>query len=146
VVFRGRPADPAAQAPWLRDGAVALDGDRVLAVGPRAQVEARHGRGERLPAALLPAFANAHTHLELSHLRGRIDGGEGLAPWVRLLLSARAGDPHPGPALADAVLELQECGVAAVGEVTNTLVALPHLVQAGLVGTVFHEVSSILLM
>ncbi len=124
----------------LRDGALALDGDHIVALGPRPEVEARFGRGERLDAVLLPALVNAHTHLELSHLRGRIPGGEGLARWIRLLVSARARDPDPGPALDAALLELEEAGVAAVGEVTNSLSSLPHLTRAGLAGTVFHEV------
>ena len=86
-------------APWVlpgpglgpvRDGAVALDGDRVVAVGPRAEVEARHGRGERLDAVILPALVNAHLHLELSHMAGTVAGGEGLPSWIELFVSARA--------------------------------------------------------
>jgi len=135
-------------APWvltgavaaLRDAAIALDGDHVVSLGPRAEIEARFGRGERVDAVLLPALVNAHTHLELSHLRGRVPGGEGLVPWIRLFLGARAADPHPGPALDAAIAELEDAGVAAVGEVTNTLDTLPHLARAGLAGTVFHEV------
>ena len=124
----------------IEDGAVALEGDHVLALGPRAEIEGRFGRSERLDAVLLPALVNAHTHLELSHLRGRVQGGEGLAPWIHLLISARAADPSPGPALDEAILELHAAGVAAVGEVTNTLAALPHLARAGLSGTLYHEV------
>jgi cytosine/adenosine deaminase-related metal-dependent hydrolase len=140
VVFLGRPARPGAAAEWLRDGAVALDGDRILAVGPRGEVEARHGPTERLEAVLLPALVNAHTHLELSYLRGRVPGGEGLVPWVHLLLAARAREQPPEGSLEGAIGELREAGVAAVGEVTNTLAALPHLAAAGLAGTLFHEV------
>jgi cytosine/adenosine deaminase-related metal-dependent hydrolase len=124
----------------LRDGAIALDGDHVVAVGPRAEIEARHGAAEHLDAVLLPALVNAHTHLELYHLRGRIQGGEGLAPWVQLLISVRAGAPRPERALVDAILDLEEAGVAAVGEVTNSLAALRHLGRAGVAGTVYHEV------
>ena len=124
----------------LRDGALALDGDTVLAVGPRAELEARYGQAERLDAALLPAFVNAHTHLELSHLGGRIPGGEGLAPWVHLLVATRAEDPGPGRALEDAVLDLVDLGVAAVGDVSNTLVSLDPLTRAGIAGSIFHEV------
>ena len=134
----GPGATPDPQA--ISDGAVALDDDHVLAVGPRAEIESRFGRSERLDAVLLPALVNAHTHLELSHLRGRIHGGEGLAPWIHLLICARAADPEPGRALDEAILELQEAGVAAVGEVTNTLAALPHLARAGIAGRLYHEV------
>jgi aminodeoxyfutalosine deaminase len=125
---------------FLRDAAIALDGDHLLAVGPRAEVEARFGRGEHRDAVLFPALVNAHTHLELSHLHRRIPGGKGLAPWIQFLVSARATEPHPGPALDDAILSLGEAGVAAVGEVTNTLASLPHLSRAGLAGTVYHEI------
>ena len=124
----------------IQNGAIALDGDHVVALGPRAEIESRFGRSERLEAVLLPALVNAHTHLELSHLRGRIQGGEGLAAWIHLLISTRAADPWPGRALDEALLELEEAGVAAVGEVTNTLVALPHLARAGIAGTLYHEV------
>ncbi len=123
------------------DGAIALDGDHVVAVGPRAEIEARFGRGEALDAVLLPALVNAHTHLELSHLHRRIGGGEGLVPWIQLLVAARAAeDPHAGAALDEAIFRLDEAGVAAVGEVTNTLAALPKLGRAGVAGTLFHEV------
>ena len=124
----------------IRDGAVALDGHVILAVGARHDIERRYGRAERLDAVLLPALVNAHTHLELSHLRGRVPGGVGLAPWIRLLVSARAEDPRPGRALDEAILNLEEAGVAAIGEVTNTLAALPHLARAGIAGTLYHEV------
>ena len=131
-------------AAWIADGAVALDGDVVAAVGPRAEVEARFGPGETLDAVLLPALVNAHTHLELSHLHGKVPGGAGLADWVRLLIAARADRPDrwpdPAASLAEAVLQLEEAGVAAVGDVTNGLASLPALREAGLAGTLFHEI------
>ncbi|MFL5302063.1 MAG: amidohydrolase, partial [Anaeromyxobacteraceae bacterium] len=93
-VFLGAPGDPFAPsvaprsgaaskrelevAEVLRDAAIALDGDHVVAVGRRDEIEARHGKSEALDAVLLPALVNAHTHLELSHLARRIPGGTGL--------------------------------------------------------------------
>jgi aminodeoxyfutalosine deaminase len=136
----GRPQEPGGNAPVLANGAVALEGDELRDLGPRAEVEARCGRAKELDAVLLPPFVNAHTHLELSHLRGRIAGGEGLALFIELLVAARAKDREPGIGLAEAIAELEAAGVAAVGEVTNTLAALPALREAGLVGSVFHEV------
>jgi cytosine/adenosine deaminase-related metal-dependent hydrolase len=137
---RERRPFPTPTAAWLPDAALALDGDHIVAVGPRAEIEARFGRGEHLDAVLFPALVNAHTHLELSHLHRRIPGGEGLAAWIQLLISARASDPHAGAALDDALFALEEAGVAAVGEVTNTLLALPSLSRAGVAGTLYHEV------
>jgi cytosine/adenosine deaminase-related metal-dependent hydrolase len=138
-------------APWvlagrggavLRDGAVALDGDRIVAVGPRAEVEARHGPGERRDAVLLPALVNAHVHLELSHLAGAVAGGEGLPAWIELFVSARVHHRHADArsAMAMAAEDLVRAGVAAVGDVSNTLASVQALGAAGIAGTVFHEV------
>ena len=135
--------------PWLLtgelvllEGAVALDGDTILAVGPRAEVEARFGKGERLDAIVLPAVVNAHLHLELSHLAGRVGGGEGLASWIQLFLAARrtAGDEDTVVAMEMAAEDLVSAGVAAVGDVGNTLASLPALAAAGLAGSVYLEV------
>ncbi len=141
-------------APWvltgrggaaLRDGAVALAGEHVVAVGPRAEVEARHGKGERRDGVILPALVNAHLHLELSHMAGAVAGGEGLPAWIELFLSARAHarDRDPAPAMLMAAEDLVQLGVAAVGDVSNTLASVAPLAAAGLAGTVFHEVFGI---
>jgi cytosine/adenosine deaminase-related metal-dependent hydrolase len=138
-------------APWvlagrgggvLADGAVALDGHRIVAIGPRAEVEARHGRGERREAVLLPALVNAHLHLELSHMGGTVAGGEGLPAWIELFVSARARQRHvdPAPAMTMGAEDLERAGVAAVGDVSNTLTSVAPLTAARIAGTVFHEV------
>jgi cytosine/adenosine deaminase-related metal-dependent hydrolase len=126
----------------LRDGAIALDGDRIVAVGPRAEVEAGHGRAERLDAVILPALVNAHLHLEVSHMAGRITGGEGLASWIQLFVAARANtrEGEPELAMTMAAEDLVAAGVAAVGDVSNTLASVEPLGRAGMAGTVYHEV------
>lgn len=131
-------AGPAA----LRDGAVALDGEVVLAVGPAAEVTARFGPAERHDAVLLPALVNAHLHLELGHLAGAVPGGDGLAGWIARFVEARKarGDQGAAEAMAEGARALVAAGVAAVGDVSNTLASLAPLAGAGLSGTVFHEV------
>lgn len=133
----------------IQDGAVALDGDTIVAVGPTAEVEARHGQAERLDAVLLPALVNAHLHLELSHLAGRVPGGEGLPAWIERFVKARlaagAGPLEAVQAVVDqglaaGVAQLRRAGVAAVGDISNTLSSLAPLASAGMAGTVFHEV------
>ena len=131
---------PGPDAAPLRDGAVALDGDRVVAVGPRTAVEAAHGRAERLDAVILPALVNAHLHLELGHLAGRVPGGRGLVPWIEALVAARARGGPVDEGMARGAAELRAAGVAAVGDVTNTLGSARHLAREGIVGTLFHEV------
>ena len=134
----------AGDAPIAR-GAVVLDADaRVVAVGAAAELHGRYpdARWEEHAAVLLPGLVNAHTHLELSALRGRAPGGRGFAAWVAGMLAAReqAAPEQAVEAIDAAISELLAAGTAAIGEVSNTLAAVAPLASAPLLGCVFHEV------
>jgi len=131
---------PGPELPPVADGAVALQGDRVVEVGSRAALEARHGRARRVDAVLLPALVNAHLHLELGHLAGRVPGGHGLVPWIQALVAARARGGAIEEGMERGAAALRAAGVAAVGDVTNGLTSGRPLAREGLVGTLFHEV------
>jgi cytosine/adenosine deaminase-related metal-dependent hydrolase len=124
----------------IPEGAVALQGEVVLAIGPREVIEAQYGPAERLDAILLPALVNAHLHLELSHL-GLVPGGDGLPGWIGRFVRLRAATPEAAaaPAMEAAADQLVRFGVAAVGDVTNTLGSLGPLARRGLAGTLYHE-------
>lgn len=130
----------------VRDGALLLDGERVLAAGPAAEVLPRAGRSsgmpvERLRGLLLPGLVNAHTHLELSGLRGKTPPGAGFVPWLQALQGARVEEleEERDQAIDAAIASMREAGVVGVGEVTNTLMAWARLSRA-FVGVVWHEV------
>jgi cytosine/adenosine deaminase-related metal-dependent hydrolase len=129
----------------LRDGAVIVgELGHIVDVGQAADVLPRHAgiAVERIRGAVLPGLVNAHTHLELSALRGRVPGGAGFVPWVEHMIGARA-ELRPEEdieAVERAVEELDVCGTVAVGEVTNSLAAVRPLARRGLVGCIFHEV------
>lgn len=127
------------------DGAVVVDlASAIIDVGPAAEVLPRHAGApvERVRGVILPGLVNAHTHLELAALRGRVPGGAGFVPWVEHLIGARgeAAPEDDGAAIEQAVSELDAFGTVAVGEVTNSLAAVPALVRRGMAGCVFHEV------
>ena len=65
----------------LRDAFVAVEGEKIAAVGR----ERPEGRFDRVIDArgkiLLPGFVNAHTHLPMALLRG-YGGGHGLSTWL----------------------------------------------------------------
>jgi cytosine/adenosine deaminase-related metal-dependent hydrolase len=139
-VITGKPDE----AP-IRDGALVLDGQgRVLAVGTAAELRTRFAHvtftDER--AVLLPGLVNAHTHLELSALRGHTRSGGGFGPWVTSMMEKRQvlAPEQDVEAIDRGVSELLRAGTAAVGEVTNTLASVEALGTAPLVGCVFHEV------
>jgi aminodeoxyfutalosine deaminase len=131
-------------APWLTDGAVALDDDdTVRAVGPRAEVLRRFGDAteERAHGVLMPGLVNAHTHLELSVMAGEVEGGAGLVAWAGACM--HAGEEHTHEERRDAATRAAAAcvrlGTAAVGDVGNGLASLPGIAAAGLRGTIFHE-------
>jgi cytosine/adenosine deaminase-related metal-dependent hydrolase len=132
-------------AETLRDGAVVVDAaGEVVDVGPAAQVLPRHAGAlvERVCGVVLPGLVNAHTHLELSALRGRVPGGAGFVPWVEQMIGVRSelSPDEDAEAIHGAVDELVGHGTVAVGEVTNSLAAVGELARRGLVGCIFHEV------
>ncbi len=132
----------------LKDGAVVVDdAGAVLAVGRAVDVLPAHAglRIERVHGVLFPGLVNAHTHVELSALRGRVTGGSGFVGWVDRLVAMRAeaAADEEHEAIARGIAELDAATTAAVGEVTNSLGAVVPLMQAGIGGCVFHEVFGI---
>ncbi|MGZ3474871.1 MAG: amidohydrolase family protein [Polyangiales bacterium] len=123
----------------IRDGAVVMDGERVIEVGTGASLG-----GERVRGVLMPGLVNAHTHLELSGLRGKTPTGGGFGPWLAALQKARSEEleEERDEAIDRGVASMLEAGVVAVGEVTNTLVAWPRLARR-FRGVVWHEVFSL---
>jgi aminodeoxyfutalosine deaminase len=132
-------------APPIRDGAVVVDADgTIVDVGLAAEVLPRHAGAAvvRVRGVVLPGLVNAHTHLELSALRGKVGGGRGFIGWVDSLIALRPElqADEEAEALAVAIDELVRVGTVAVGEVTNTLAAVRPLAEHGIGGCIFHEV------
>ncbi len=97
------------------------------------------------PAVIIPGLANAHTHLELSYLHGRVPRSPSFDAWVRALVSLRRQFPAPFAseivaAVADAIGEARTSGTAVVGDIANSLISIPALRQSGMAAHVFHEV------
>jgi cytosine/adenosine deaminase-related metal-dependent hydrolase len=130
---------PIVDAP-VRDGWVALSQGRITGVGQGASPEAVDlGR-----AVVMPGLVNAHTHLELSYLHGRVPPAQAFTDWVRVLMALRRG--HPDPASNDivararaAIAEARACGTSLVGDVSNTLITVPLLRDSGMPAHVFQE-------
>jgi aminodeoxyfutalosine deaminase len=132
-------------APIVRDGAVVVGArGEIVECAPATEVLPRHAGApvERVRGVVMPGLVNAHTHLELSALRGQVPGGAGFVPWVEHLIGLRAeAQPEEDESAIDqAVRELEAYGTVAVGEVTNSLAAVPVLARRGFVGCVFHEI------
>ncbi len=104
----------------LSDGVVITDDTgKILAVERRdqhdpASVEVHRG-------VLIPGFVNTHCHLELSHMKGLVDTGTGLIPFITSVVTKRN---LPAEVIADAIAraeqEMLDGGIVAVGDISNT--------------------------
>ncbi len=75
--------------PQLEDAAVVVHDQLILDVGSFADLRRKHAGPVRDlgEVTLAPATFNSHTHLEMSHLLGRTQPGQGFVPWVESLLA-----------------------------------------------------------
>ena len=138
IVYRAAWVVPIA-APPIRDGWLAVEDGRVHGCGtggapPGSQADL--GR-----VAIMPGLVNAHTHFELSWMRGRVPpASDGMAGWVKRMLGVRRAAGRDDPiGIAAGVAEARAAGTALVGDVTNTLAAVGAIKAAGLSAVVFYE-------
>jgi 5-methylthioadenosine/S-adenosylhomocysteine deaminase len=82
----------------IENGAVALRGERIVGVGPKAEIDARFQSKQRLDrpdAILAPGLINTHTHAAMSLFRGIADDLK-LQDWLnRFIFPAEAKNVSP---------------------------------------------------
>lgn len=127
--------------PPIRDGIVEVEAGRIVSVETRDPGPGIRDLGD---VVLLPGLVNAHVHLELSWLRGRVPPAASFTDWVKQLVATRRGVERPDDAsvvepMRNAIRELQASGTVAVGDISNSLASPGPMREAGLDGLVFHE-------
>lgn len=69
--------------PWIHNGFVVFDQEgRVVEVSNDNAIASQPHSTEYYNGIMVPGLVNAHLHLELSHLKGKISKGKGLASFV----------------------------------------------------------------
>ena len=124
--------------PPIKGGVVSVDRGRITAVGDASNVG---GAVEDLGnIAILPGLVNAHTHLELSWMRGQVPPSTSMPAWAASLLALRRTVSHEPPEpIVSAVAEARATGTSLVGDVTNTLATYDPLLDARLSAALFRE-------
>jgi cytosine/adenosine deaminase-related metal-dependent hydrolase len=128
--------------PPLADGLVGAEDGRIVWVGRSDGPGRPDGATTDLgDAVLTPGLVNAHCHLELSHLAGRLPRASGFVPWVEALVAER-GREEPAQVrehARQAIAAAEAAGTVAVGDVSNTLAHLDLLRASRLRAVVFYE-------
>lgn len=119
---------------------ISIEHGRIVAVEDRV----RAGALDLGHVAIMPALVNAHTHLELSYLRGSVPRAERFLDWIRTVMSARRAYPDPADprilsSARSAIGEARASGTGLVGDISNTLVTAALLRDAAMPAHVFYE-------
>ena len=130
----------------IRRGAVAIERDRIAAVGMRDEIIAQFPNAEiddLGEAAILPGFVNCHSHLELTAMRGALDDVEhDFKSWLLKINELRAGTSD-GDIVEAAIAGAREgaaTGVTCFGDIGRFGHAgVAALKEVGLRGVVFQE-------
>lgn len=122
--------------PPIRGGVVTIDRDVIVGAG-----EYDGGAVEELGSvAILPGLVNAHTHLELSWMRGRVPSSTSMPAWAASLMALRRSVSHEPPEpILDAIAGARLAGTALVGDVTNTFATYEPLLDSPLSASIFRE-------
>jgi cytosine/adenosine deaminase-related metal-dependent hydrolase len=130
----------------IEDGAVAIEGKRIAAVGKAADVLSQFADAEVEDlgtAAVLPGFVNCHSHLELTAMRGALDAVEhDFRSWLLTLNDKRAAmtDEDVEESALLGAREGAAAGVTCFGDVGRLgFAGIKALKRAGLRGVVFQE-------
>lgn len=109
---------PVSSEPIENGVVITDDAGKILAIERREQhdpasLDIRRG-------ALVPGFVNTHCHLELSHMKGKVNTGTGLIPFITSVVTQRNALPE---AIADAIeqaeAEMLAGGIVALGDISN---------------------------
>ena len=76
---------------------------------------------EEFKGIISPGFVNAHCHLELSHLKGRIPENTGIVEFVQQVMNNRSkGNEQQLEAMEQADSKMYHSGIVAVGDICNS--------------------------
>lgn len=134
-------------SPAIAEGAIAVESDRILSVGKRVELANQFPQsilqdfGE---AAIIPGLVNAHSHLELTAMRGFLENEEtDFFAWLRKLTFARlermtAEDLYVSAAWG--ACEAIRAGVTCVADASDSAsTTMQALRDVGMAGIVFQE-------
>src|SRR5262245_60690469 len=126
-------------APPIPDGTVTIDGERIVTVEPAGSRPIDLDLGD---AAVLPGLVNAHTHLDLTGMRGVAPPTPDFVGWLRQVVAFRR-NRTPEQVQADISAGLAEsirAGLVLIGDISGDGSSWDVLAEAPLRAVVFREI------
>ncbi len=145
AIYSARWVLPVASPP-IENGAVAVAGETIVGVGTRDDLVARFPHAVATDfgtSVLLPGLVNAHSHLELTVMRGFLESEESdFFAWLRKLTVARmsmtADDLFVSAACG--AIEAARAGITCVGDSSSAAAqSMKALREIGVRGIVYQE-------
>jgi aminodeoxyfutalosine deaminase len=126
------------EGPPLQRGTITIRADRVTALETHGFRTPDADVGE---AAILPGLVNAHTHLDLSDLRGKVPPGPDFTRWLRAVISHRRqrSEDQTAQAVQAGVNEAISFGTTLIGDIAGVGFSWNLLSAARLRAVVFYE-------
>jgi len=108
-------------APPIQNGVIVLDDNgQVVAIGERTSYDT--SSLEIYEGVIIPGFVNTHCHLELSHMKGKVNTGTSLIPFISNVVQFRDIPQEEIMAAIEAGdREMYEAGIVAVGDISNKI-------------------------
>ena len=103
----------------IKEGVIAIEpSGKITAIGTREDFKDKSL--EIYEGILIPGLINTHCHLELSHMKGKVDTGTGLVPFITSVVSFRAAaDEAIKKAIQAGDEKMIQEGIVAVGDISN---------------------------
>jgi cytosine/adenosine deaminase-related metal-dependent hydrolase len=138
-------------APPIEDGALLVDGGRILDVGSRSELRKTSQGAKEIDfgdAVLMPPMVNAHTHLELSsfpdwlNTTGEVEAPRDFVDWILRLIRVRRNIDlsQVRDSLVWGLEESLRSGTGAIGDILTTLPGVDVYQESPLYGKVYAEV------
>lgn len=105
----------------IKEGVVVIDeAGKILEIGQRSDYDTNELTYHE--GVIIPGFINTHCHLELSHMKGKVNTGTTLIPFITSVVQNRnASEEEIQTAIATAEKEMYDGGIVAVGDISNVV-------------------------
>ena len=145
-IYSARWIIPVASAP-IENGAIAIEETRIVGVGTQKDITQRYPAAKIQDfdqSAIIPGLINAHTHFELTAMRGYLENEESdFFAWLRKLTVARLERMTLDDIQVSAAwgaCEAARAGITSVGDASDSAaMSMTALKDVGLRGIVFQE-------